>query len=226
MKKTKLIVAAAVLAVSTSLTANAAVVDSFNGNGNDGCQIGSIPGHKDHGQSNEHKIDYMTLDEWEEFLILNQYTAERISNNIGSNGWVTYHVYNLEGKQIEVVHIRFKENDKPVPPIEEGGNEDNSSKPEVSVPPVEEVAKDDDSLKPEIPVTPVGDDASENNNQNDIVQIDEIDALPDGSFDDSNNVIELNSEVNKLPNTGGTSSLSTILMGIGMFIGGKKLIKK
>lgn len=62
--------------------------------------------------------------------------------------------------------------------------------------------------------------------QNDIVQIDEIDALPDGSFDSSNNVVELNSDVNRLPNTGSTSSLSTILMGIGVFISGKKLIKK
>ena len=120
------------------------------GNGNDGCQIGNIPGHKDHGQSNEHKIDYMTKAEWEAYLIANGFEGQQMSNNEGSNGWITYHIYK-DGKQIEVVHIRFK---KEVPPATD-----------IEIPEIPEVEQPEDSipmipLEPSIPVIPDEEDES------------------------------------------------------------------
>lgn len=126
--------------------ANELEINNIKGNGNDGCQIGNIPGHKNHGQSNEHKIDYMTKAEWEGYLISNNLIGQQMSNNEGSNGWITYHIYNSEGKQIEVVHIKFKAEE--VPPVEE--------KPE-EIPPVEEKPEEDIPMipiEPSIPVKP------------------------------------------------------------------------
>lgn len=105
------------------------------GNGNDGCQIG-LPGHKN-GQSNEHKIDYMTKTEWEAYLIANGLNGKQISNNEGSNGWITYYIYDNQGEQIEVVHIRFKREEAP-PIVDEKPEE----KPPVEeMPPIEEIEK-------------------------------------------------------------------------------------
>ena len=86
------------------------------GNGNEGCWIDDIPGHKK-GQSNEHKITTMTKHEWEDYLNSHNIEYKQMSNNEGSNGWITYHLYN-NGKQVEVVHIRFKVDDIPMTPLE------------------------------------------------------------------------------------------------------------
>lgn len=126
------------------------------GNGNDGCQIGNIPGHKDHGQSNEHKINYMTKTEWEAYLIANNITAKQMSNNEGSNGWITYHIYNAEGKQIEVVHIRFKQEE--IPPVTEPEvPEEKPETPETpeipeEKPPVENTDVPMTPIEPSVPV--------------------------------------------------------------------------
>lgn len=156
--------------------ANELEINNIKGNGNDGCQIGNIPGHKDHGQSNEHKIDYMTKAEWEGYLIANNLIGQQMSNNEGSNGWITYHIYNSEGKQIEVVHIKFKAEEVPpveekpekvpsveekpeeIPPVEEKPEEipPVEEKPE-EVPPVEEKPEEDipmTPIEPSIPVKP------------------------------------------------------------------------
>ena len=106
------------------------------GNENDGCQIGNIPGHKDHGQSNEHKIDYMTKAEWEAYLIANNYVGQQISNN--------------EGKDEEIEDKEEVENSIPMLPLE----------PSAPVTPDEEKKEDteDEIVEDEtdsIPVTPI-----------------------------------------------------------------------
>lgn len=155
--------------------ANELEIDNMKGNGNDGCQIGNIPGHKNHGQSNEHKIDYMTKVEWEGYLIANNLIGQQMSNNEGSNGWITYHIYNSEGKQIEVVHIKFKaeevpsvdekpEEDIPMIPIEpskpvkpeEGDKLEEGNKPgEEEEGNKEEDKEEEGEDKVEIPMTPL-----------------------------------------------------------------------
>lgn len=157
MKRLKTVVIAGILAVGLNIGEASAA-----GNGNDGCQIGNIPGHKDHGQSNEHKIDYMTKTEWEAYLIANNIIAEQMSNNDGSNGWITYHIYNAEGKQIEVVHIRFKKEE--VPPVTEPEvPEEKPERPEVpeEKPPVEDTDIPMTPLEPALPSEPVEPEAPE-----------------------------------------------------------------
>lgn len=141
-KKVSILIIAGILSLGFIGKADAA---KKPGNGNDGCQIGNIPGHKDHGQSNEHKINYMTKAEWEAYLIANNITAKQMSNNEGSNGWITYHIYDAEGKQIEVVHIRFKQEEKP--PVE------NTDVPMTPIEPSIPVEKPEDST-PIVPLEP------------------------------------------------------------------------
>lgn len=154
-KKTAMSLLVAGLVALNLTTANAAKKPD-TGNGNEGCQIGNILGHKN-GQSNEHKIDYMTKTDWEAYCIAHGLDAQQMSNNEGSNGWITYHIYK-DGKQVEVVHIRFikEEPEQPVEPEE----------PDVPVNPEESEQLSDpeeptDPEEPEIPVNPEEPDVEE-----------------------------------------------------------------
>lgn len=93
------------------------------GNGNDGCQLGNVPG--EHEKSNEHKIDNVTKEDWLNYVNKVNTTNTGIfieaPNNLNGEGWHTYKVYedtdyNHEkdnNHQIEVVKIKFlKSEDK------------------------------------------------------------------------------------------------------------------
>lgn len=79
-------------AMITNTVANA--VPNKLGNGNYVCQIESWQGkgeneHHDKGQSNEHKIIDANKEEWLAYCDVNN--IKQISNNEGSNGWITFH---------------------------------------------------------------------------------------------------------------------------------------
>lgn len=89
------------------------------GNGNDGCQLGDGFTVGTHVNSNEHKIDNVTQDDWENYVNRVNTTKSGIwieaPNNLNGNGWHTYKVYEDKdynhvkdnNQQIEVVHIKF-----------------------------------------------------------------------------------------------------------------------
>lgn len=130
------------------------------GNGNDGCQIGNLPGHKNNGQSNEHKIDYMTKHEWQQYIEHNGIIAEQKSNNDNSNGWITFHIYDNDGNQIEVVHIKYTGDISNPEEPEIPGDNDNSIpmiplEPSIPNIPVEpETPEEPDGSIPMIPLEP------------------------------------------------------------------------
>ena len=84
-----------------------------DGNGNDGCYLGGGNGqHKTTGQSNEHKVENITKEQWESYVATYNkaneskgYTLVLQSENNG-NGYHTWKVMK-DGKQVEVVHVRY-----------------------------------------------------------------------------------------------------------------------
>lgn len=148
MKNLKSILLAGVITLGLGAT------DAYAaGNGNDGCQIGNIAGHKNHGQSNEHKINYMTKEEWLNYIAVNGLIASQISNNEGSNGWITWHIYDTNGKQIETVHIKYKKEE--VPPVTEPEQPEAPEIPEIEKPEQPEIPEVEEDDKEEIPMTPI-----------------------------------------------------------------------
>lgn len=138
----KKIITVSLLSLSlTSITAFA------NGNGNDGCHIlGYEDSHKNNGQSNEHKINIGYLD-FEREMLERGVIAIRKSENIDSNGWITYHILDEYGNQIEVAKVRGQE-EEVLPPVEDGSEDDNI----MVEPPVGDGSEDDNFLIPDLPV--------------------------------------------------------------------------
>lgn len=144
-KKIKSLLVAGLLVVGMSGTA-------FAGNGNDGCQVPNLRGHEG---SNEHKIENVTQETWEEYVTTVNTTNTGIviesPNNLNGNGWHTYKVYKDEdfdhekddNTQIEVLHVKFNV------PLTEEEKEEKSNVP--VVPPVQPV--DPPTLPEEDPET-------------------------------------------------------------------------
>lgn len=110
-KKIKSLIVASMMVLSMCGSVFAA------GNGNDGCQVPNLRGHDD--GSNEHKIENVTQETWENYVATVNSTNTGIvieaPNNLNGNGWHTYKVYkdaNCDhvkdnNKQIEVLHVKF-----------------------------------------------------------------------------------------------------------------------
>ena len=123
-KKIKSLIVAGMMVVGMSGSVFA------NGNGNDGCQVPNLRGHEG---SDEHKIENITQESWEEYINTVNSTNTGIvieaPNNLNGNGWHTYKVYKDEdfdhekddGQQIEVLHVKFN-----VPLTEEEKEEKNN----------------------------------------------------------------------------------------------------
>jgi LPXTG-motif cell wall-anchored protein len=98
----------------TGFTVTNTIKDNGNGNGNgenDVCHI--YLDINDH-QGNAHFITDMTKDEWLAWIADHGLFAVQKSNNDGSNGWITWHIYATQAdadaavnNQIEVVQIRY-----------------------------------------------------------------------------------------------------------------------
>lgn len=119
-----------ILLLSGALSLSMATGVFADGNGNDGCQLGTnVPGEHD---GNQHKISNVTQADWETYVDTVNTTNTGIviegPNNLNGNGWHTYKVYadtNYDhekdnNQQIEVVHIKFltseDKGDKPITP--------------------------------------------------------------------------------------------------------------
>lgn len=139
---TKKLLRGSVLAVAMISMINVEV--SAKGNGNDGC---FVPGYEEGHKGNQHKINIGYV-EFETNMIIEGINFIRVSNNVDSNGWVTYHILDEDGKQIEVVHVRGEK------PAIEGGE-----LPEIGIDP--ETPVDPEEPEIEIPTEPVDPEAPE-----------------------------------------------------------------
>lgn len=139
-----------ILLLSGALSLSMATGVFADGNGNDGCQLGTNAPGEHNSNSNVHTISNVTQEDWEIYVNTVNTTKTGIvieaPDNLNGEGNHTYKVYEDKNynhkidkgeKQIEVVHIKFltsgDKGDKPItpdePPILPPGTGDTSIMP-------------------------------------------------------------------------------------------------